>query len=464
MLSVLWSDHNNILIYRTFEEFKKLDRDLRRRFPLEAGFLRKSERIIPKLKDAPVFLRHRKSTHQLLERLQLLETYSQELLCTDPKISQAQEVTQFFTPQTRDLDPSFPQDSIVIMPSEAGEGKRASLTPESHTPVTQPIVSQRYVCMGAYETKDTKNRPFRVKQDERLEVLIRDATGWWLVENWDGQLAWFPAPYLMQDNVKEEDRAEDPADGALYCVVRGYEARNSDEVSVTVGVILEALEKSDTGWWLVCYNGKAGYIPSMYLRPYRNPYEKFQVMVSRGRYGSTPNLQKATSSFEVNMLSQRRKSEGDPPQRSGGPSLERMRLTSLSRHELRSPLPLELQSLSVTAENMDMGCSHSPLRRTDGNLTSVGLGHIHKHEEGDLEPLSDSGISGFDEASSMSGSDLSLSSSDSDSNPTPPKIPPRPKAHEILQTCSTVTKRAVQRALAEPGLLAPPVLRQPGTV
>ncbi|XP_029432683.1 NADPH oxidase organizer 1-like isoform X2 [Rhinatrema bivittatum] len=464
MLSVLWSDHNNILIYRTFEEFKKLDRDLRRRFPLEAGFLRKSERIIPKLKDIPlVFRRKNKHSNRLLERLQLLETYSQELLCTDPKISQAQDVTQFFTPQTRDLDPSFPQDSIVIMPSEAGEGKRASLTPESHTPVTQPIVSQRYVCIGAYETKDTKNRPFRVKQDERLEVLIKDTTGWWLVENEEKQLAWFPAPYLQkQVTASETSTARTWASpGVFYFAAKGYEAQSSDEVSVAAGVVVEVLEKSENGWWLVWYNGKAGYVPSMYLQPYRNPHQKFQVIINKDVYGSTPDLQKSACCPDASTLPLRRASEGDPLRSSKAHRssrnkrpLDRMRSRSLTN--LSTMAGPEVRSLSAAGEsneNVNRGRAASPLlrnlpeaKRTEPNPSPTGPACAAQRQ---LKPIPRLGQqrkdSGFDENCSMSDSDPALNASDLDSSSNTPKVPPRPKAHEILQTCSTVTKRAVQR-------------------
>lgn len=50
-----------------------------------------------------------------LERLKLLETYSQELLKVDAKISQSEDVIQFFKAQTQDLDPCFPEDRSEIL-------------------------------------------------------------------------------------------------------------------------------------------------------------------------------------------------------------------------------------------------------------------------------------------------------------------------------------------------------------
>ncbi|KAL0179688.1 hypothetical protein M9458_025130, partial [Cirrhinus mrigala] len=83
--------------------------------------------------------------------------------------------------------------------------------------VTQPFVSKTYRCVAPYETKDTKNKPFKVAVDERLDVLIKDKAGWWLVENEDKRLAWFPAPYLqLCDEEEEEDEDEDEFDSAAF--------------------------------------------------------------------------------------------------------------------------------------------------------------------------------------------------------------------------------------------------------
>lgn len=43
--------------------------------------------------------------------------------------------------------------------------------------VTQPFVSETYRCMATYETKDTRNKPFKVVVDDKLDVLIKDRTG-----------------------------------------------------------------------------------------------------------------------------------------------------------------------------------------------------------------------------------------------------------------------------------------------
>lgn len=43
--------------------------------------------------------------------------------------------------------------------------------------VTQPFVTETYRCVAPYETKDTKNKPFKVAVDEKVDVLIKDKAG-----------------------------------------------------------------------------------------------------------------------------------------------------------------------------------------------------------------------------------------------------------------------------------------------
>lgn len=43
--------------------------------------------------------------------------------------------------------------------------------------VTQPFVAETYRCIATYETKDTKNQPFKVEVDEIVDVLIKDRKG-----------------------------------------------------------------------------------------------------------------------------------------------------------------------------------------------------------------------------------------------------------------------------------------------
>uniref|UniRef100_A0A8C3KE61 NADPH oxidase organizer 1 n=1 Tax=Calidris pygmaea TaxID=425635 RepID=A0A8C3KE61_9CHAR len=286
-----------------------------------------------------------------LEILKLLETYSQELLKTEAKISQGGDVIQFFKAQTQDLDPSFPENSVVIMPSEIGGGKKNQPGPQLS--ITRPQVSQSYRCIEAFETKDTKNQKFKAAKN-LLFFFSLVAAGWWLVENADKQIAWFPAPYLEEiDAHKDIEKVL----SSLYFVVRDYESQKADELSLNNGVVVEVVKKSDDGWWLIRE---------------RNSRLNWKPELSR----SLPEVEQARSS------------------------------------------PLE--------HTLAMHSSKSP--------------HLTHKDRND---------SGFVESSA---GDLSHSLTDPDLATCVPKVPVRPSAHEILQKCSTMTKRAVQKSSTRPAL------------
>lgn len=64
--------------------------------------------------------------------------------------------------------------SVLILPpedvnAEAGHGSVGN--------VSQPFVTETYRCLALYETKDTKNKPFKVAAEEKVDVLIKDKEG-----------------------------------------------------------------------------------------------------------------------------------------------------------------------------------------------------------------------------------------------------------------------------------------------
>lgn len=74
--------------------------------------------------------------------------------------------------------------SVVILLSDyrpdGSDGGGGNATHQQTGNVTHPFVTQTYRCVDAYETKDTKNRPFTVAVNEKLDVLIKDPAGQWL--------------------------------------------------------------------------------------------------------------------------------------------------------------------------------------------------------------------------------------------------------------------------------------------
>ncbi|NXI11561.1 NOXO1 oxidase, partial [Irena cyanogastra] len=438
MMFVSWSDQNNILIYRTFEDFKKFHKELKRKFPTESGSLRS----LPRFKGITTQQRKGGKLNRCLEILKLLETYSQELLKADVKISRGEEVNQFFKAQTQDLDPSFPENSVVIMPSVF----RREKSPQPLS-ITLPQASQSYRCIEAFETKDTKNKPFTVAQKEIVEVLIKDMTGWWLVENADKQIAWFPASYLEELDACEDiqNAFSSNEEGSLYFVVQAYEAQKADELSLNQGVVVEVLRTSHNGWWLIRYNGCTGYMPSLCLRPYQNPHHKLQTILSCGLNACSPNL------------SSPQPRPGPAPRQLG--SSPRSRSRSLPRASSTPGLDSGLDSSSLSSGSSGAGDARlawkPDLSRSLPEVEqasscpgpSQGLA-AHSSKSPHLSAR-DRNDSGFVESSAA---ELSSSLADPELAAGVPKVPARPSPHEILQRCSTVTKRALQQSAPRPAL------------
>uniref|UniRef100_A0A8C5QCK8 NADPH oxidase organizer 1 n=1 Tax=Leptobrachium leishanense TaxID=445787 RepID=A0A8C5QCK8_9ANUR len=405
VFKVLWSDRNQVPIYRALSEFKKLQRDLKKQFPLEAGVLKKSERIIPKLKDPYNPLSKKRESQKCLETLRRLETFSQNLLKLDAKISQCSIVVQFFTLQNHDLNPSFHENSLVIVPSEKKEER--PIIANHNLNVSGPLVCPSYLCIDDYETVDLKCRPFIVKKHQILDVVLKDVTGWWLVENADRRLAWFPAPYLSVDGDAQEDwecNGECQSEGSYYVVVKAYKAQNCDEVTVSIGAVVEVWKKSNNGYWLISYNGRTGYIPSIILKSYVNPCDRFQNILRRESNNSTPSL-----------------FEGIPK-------------------EMVHPRLLQTSSLQCQSneENEQVERQRS---KSLGCISPDSKARSYVDSDADSLMELSSSASGED-FSSIGSSNLSLS------NAGIPKIPTRPNPNEIMQKCSTVTRRAVERSLA----------------
>ncbi|XP_037647584.1 NADPH oxidase organizer 1-like [Sebastes umbrosus] len=208
MASVLWSDQNEIIVYRSLKDFEKMHKRLKKAFPGS----KKSDRIIPKFQEKMVKLCcPKKGPLKSVKCLKFLQKYCNELLSCDPRVSQHADLFQFLHPNDQDLEPEFTKNSIMIMPTD---NEIRNAVQGGGGIVTQPFVTETYRCVALYETKDTKNKPFKVALDEKVEVLIKDKAGWWLVENEDKRIAWFPAPYLEKLHEDDDEEDEDEKDGA----------------------------------------------------------------------------------------------------------------------------------------------------------------------------------------------------------------------------------------------------------
>uniref|UniRef100_A0A8C9YV44 NADPH oxidase organizer 1b n=1 Tax=Sander lucioperca TaxID=283035 RepID=A0A8C9YV44_SANLU len=447
MISVLWSDETEVITYRSFQDFKDLHRQLKKRFPLMNPF-RRNDRVIPKFRAF-----RKKGSKRSVQRMKFLESYCNKLLKCEPTVTQSSEVAQFFMPKDHDLQPDFTKNRLVDLPDGEGGG---DVTRQQAGNITHPFVTQTYRCVAAYETKDTKNRPFKVAVDEKLDVLIKDPAGWWLVENEDKLLAWFPAPYLELWDGEDDENAGFQLAGvcALYCAVRSYSTKKDDEVSVPIGSVVEVLRKSDNGWWLIRFNGKAGYIPSMNLQPYNNPRAGLYSL-QRKLHSSTLNLatsrepQASRAPSVSEEISPRRGSAG---QSRGEPSV----LWRL--HKARS-LDVLSETRSQTQMERDVSTSDHCARstsNTSNTSTETSFSSFFSSSEFSLSPaaspqpgVSDSGssfpdLSLSDRRSSNTSSESSgsVSPKGSETASNAPRVPPRPKTEEILTRCTTITRKA----------------------
>ncbi|XP_023140615.2 NADPH oxidase organizer 1a [Amphiprion ocellaris] len=465
--SVLWSDQSDIVVYRSFREFKKMHKQMKKAFP-PSDKLRKSDRIIPRFRDGKMRQKSpKKGPNKSMVRLKFLQKYCSELLSCDPRVCQSAGLLQFFHPKDQDLQPEFAKNSIMVMPSE--DEIRSDVGGGN---VTHPFVTETYRCVAAYETKDTKNKAFKVALDEKVDVLIKDKAGWWLVENEAKQMAWFPAPYL--ESLDDDDGDEDETDGtsgrgSLYTAVRSYKATKDDEITVTIGATVEVLQKSDNGWWLIRYNGKAGYIPTMYLQPYSRPHI---------RMAAAPSIleqQSNLSHSHGNLLQL-------PPTRSYTPLQPDSRHKSRSLDVLSEPPPAPVLRRPAAPANTSAVSSANyppppPTITVEMDGDEGQPRSLRANSQGSFESDSTDFSLSDDLSSSSASSTLNLSlsyaeqlrlsrtpppmpwkhltsmdtpqgkiiPSVSDPNlykgPSTPKVPPRPQAQEILSRCTSITRK-----------------------
>uniref|UniRef100_A0A670XRA0 NADPH oxidase organizer 1 n=1 Tax=Pseudonaja textilis TaxID=8673 RepID=A0A670XRA0_PSETE len=398
MLSVCWSDQTQGLIYRTFDEFRTLHKGLKRKFPIESGLLKKAHRTLPRFRGK----------------------------------REGWAFRGFY---------------IIVLPSEMGERKKEA--PRAPIPtITQPVISQMYQCVAPFRTQDTQNKPFEATKAEKLEVLMKDRTGWWLVENNRKQIAWFPAPYL-EDSKEMPIMEENDEEGMFYYVTKAYRAKEPDELSLEFGIVVEVLEKSDSGWWLVWYNGTTGIVPSLFLQPYRNPLSKFLALASPSLGSSLPNLTEAPSLSSKSCTAQPKRNQVYLSQK-----MQSKDTGSLEGQGIRSPSRSSTSGNSSPASGKERWSSSSgngsgpsdpeghlvlteTLLQTSGTPGSASLSQQQQNHPG------------FEGESSGEPVHL-LPSSGVGSLPGGPIVPPRPSPCEILQKCSSLTRRALQRSLEQP--------------
>ncbi|CAG5897726.1 unnamed protein product [Menidia menidia] len=448
--SVGWSDQAEIVVYRSFKDFKKMHKELKNVFP-STGKGRKSDRILPKFKDNKGKKKREKAPTKSLVRLKVLQKYCRELLSCDPRVSQCPDLTRFFQPTSQDLDPEYLKSSIKIMLSEEEIRGNGGFVEAGN--VTQPFVTEMYRCVAQYETKDTKNKPFKVAVDEKVDVLIKDKAGF------------------------------------LHTAIKTYNATKDDEISVNIGTVVEVLRQSDNGWWYIRHREKEGYIPAMCLQPYSSP----QILMTSHQVSrsSSPFL---FPSAGLQQQSQQSRSQGNLlqllPVRSPSPSpvpagrtQRALSLTGLSQvprapalESNRAPGQTRVASavpgqqapppaimvdgeegfgpMAAGAEDSFESSSFSDELGSLSDESSLNLAFGADEERLRLSrtpPPTGAAAAHLSPAAAAEGRLLpSVSDPSLFQRPSSPRVPPRPQAQDILTRCSTVTRKNVAKGSASP--------------
>ncbi|XP_077595296.1 NADPH oxidase organizer 1b [Stigmatopora nigra] len=455
MISVMWSDENEVIIYRSFDDFKNFHRQLKKKFPLFST--EDNSRLIPKFKgETQVNGLQQSKSKQYIQRMKGLENYCRKLLMCDQMVTKSSDVIQFFTPRDHDLDQDFTNNSVMILLSDnnSGPGGGGGVRGEGGGSITHPFVTENYRCLAAYETKDTNNRPFKVAMDETLDVLIKEPSGWWLVENEEKHIAWFPATYLEKE---EDTKGGFQTEAALYCAVRNYSTKKSDELSLPIGSVVEVLKMSDDGWWLVRFNGKVGYVPAMYLQLYKNPrtghfslHNKLSRSTLNLTISGTP-LAGSPSPVQLDRDTQAGQSSTVRPrvQPNGNAVLLKARSVELLS-ETPSPSTVppwdqfrDTRSFS-TGSNAESSFFSVNGASSPSDVFVPSLPESSNlSKRGNWERRNSSASFYSDMSSGSSGSSGSFGSRGSDVGTAPPMVPPRPKKEEIMNRCSANTQKAV---------------------
>uniref|UniRef100_A0A8C0PNA7 SH3 domain-containing protein n=1 Tax=Canis lupus familiaris TaxID=9615 RepID=A0A8C0PNA7_CANLF len=255
--SVCWSDGSDTFVRRSWAEFKELHvtptlpRRWPRAFPVEAGLLRRSDRILPKLPDTSLLVRGGR-TGRGLARLRLLDTYTRALLAAAEQLSGARSLGGQGRGEA---------GSLVILPTPEEPHRRPP-----HSPAICSLEAQSLRCLQPFSTQDTQGWPFHARAQEVIDVLLRHPSGWWLVANEEQQMAWFPAPYL-EEAAPDREGTTLRSSGSQFCASQAYESSHADELSVPAGARVSVLETSDRGWWLCRFRGRSGLLPAVLLQP-----------------------------------------------------------------------------------------------------------------------------------------------------------------------------------------------------
>ncbi|XP_078682288.1 uncharacterized protein LOC144916785 isoform X2 [Branchiostoma floridae x Branchiostoma belcheri] len=272
ILSVKWSEGSEFIIYRRYSAFFQLHQKLSELFPIETGAVSKKDQTIPPLPKQRWFGNEKFKVAD--ERILTIDEYCRKVAMAEPKISEHEEVLNFFEALPEDLtppppDPKKPNKTYLTFESKSGGNKVKEKSGEDME-ISAPILLETYRAIATF-TPSGKTE-VRLEEGAHVDVVEKNMSGWWLVQADDKQ-GWCPASYLEPlDQPEERDEERPNWEGEEFLTTEKYEPQIDDEIGFDKGVIVHVIHKLLDGWWIVRYNDKVGYAPCAYLQKYTNPH------------------------------------------------------------------------------------------------------------------------------------------------------------------------------------------------
>lgn len=251
IIKVTWSNKKVKVIYRRYSRFFDFQHSLLEKFPVESGQLDPNQRVIPFL-PGKIYFGRSQVRDVAVKRLSHIDDYCKALINLDERISQCEEVLDFFSVEGEDINP----------PSDNERKKKATF--DTASKISEPRLGEQYRAIADYTKEDKWD--LNLKAGTEVEVIEKTESGWWFVHVQDQQ-GWVPSTYLKRaDGGKEElgERAR-PGEEEQYICTEDYFPSNPDEVTLDRGTVVEVIQKNLDGWWWVRQNGKEGWAPATYM-------------------------------------------------------------------------------------------------------------------------------------------------------------------------------------------------------
>ncbi|XP_071089816.1 SH3 and PX domain-containing protein 2B-like isoform X2 [Haliotis cracherodii] len=220
------------------------------KFPIEAGVMEPSQRIIPILPGKILFGRSH-IREVALKRLKPIDEYCQLLLDLPEQISQCEEVLSFFEVEDEDLEAPKVEEYDRNMLSKLNK-------------ISKPKQLKQYVAVSNYTKQEIGE--IDLQAGMVLEVMEQSESGWWFVSTEDQQ-GWVPSTFLRSNEGFREDsttRAK-PGEEWKYICIEPFQSGREDELCLDRGSVVEVVEKNLVGWWLVRHQSEEGWVPASYL-------------------------------------------------------------------------------------------------------------------------------------------------------------------------------------------------------